>query len=182
MSSVSKEAGTVASAGPLTKALRAASEKAEEDHQQVIRDRLIQYHGDVYGFASAYDNGIIIAGYAAFFTLWVGVNAELSPLCRLVTVALMSASLLLYMAWHILQMMVRQTYEFRKANLFQFAQDAERFNTAWVEVEKKATIAQGRILLLWPWVFVPCVALGLAGGITLSYNALAAILNWPQLA
>lgn len=61
----------------LTGALQAASAKAAEDHQKTVRDRLIQYHHDVYGTASAYDNAVMIAGYVAFFALWSGVYSDI---------------------------------------------------------------------------------------------------------
>jgi hypothetical protein len=183
MSKVSGDIGSVAgtmSRQPSQTVVRASISPAE-DQQKDIRDKLIKFHNDTYGAASAYDNGVILAGYVAFFALWAGVNADLSPLCRLVTVGLMGASLLLYMTWHILQMLTRQRYEFKCAAVAEHADQPARFNEEWVKAAQDHQIASIRILRFWPWIFVPSVILGfLAGGI-LSYNAPAVILGWPEL-
>lgn len=165
----------------LNDALRAASERVSEEHQRLIRDRLIAYHAEIYGHAAAYETAIIVAGYAAFFALWAGVSSNISPLCRLITVGLMGISLMCYLVWHILQMLTRQTYEFQRADLFRFAQNAQRFNAEWERVEQKAAVAQLRIVRIWPYTFVPAVVLGFAGGGLVAYNALAVAFRWPQL-
>jgi hypothetical protein len=165
--------------GGLNEALKAASAKAQEEHARAIRDRFIQYHADVYGYAQQYDNTIVLAGYAAFFGLWAGVHNDVTQLARLVTVMLMGTSLIFYIAWHLLQMITRQKYEFRRADLFSFASDLQRFNKAWEDNQKEAALAQAKIIRLWPFIFVPSVALGFLGGIILTWNAAMAALNIP---
>ena len=172
--------GGVASNG-LMQALKDASKKAAEDHEKEVRDKLIEYHGDIYSGAAAYDNGVILAGYVAFFALWSGVTIDVSALCRLATVAFMGVSLMLYMSWHILQMVTRQRYEFKFADAFNYSNDAVRFNREWNEIAQQQNIATARLMRFWPWIFIPCVALGFLGGALLTYNALALTLGWPQL-
>ena len=167
---------------PLTRALQAASAKAADDHEKDVRDKLIKLHHDVYSGAAAYDNGVILAGYVAFFALWSGINDDVSSLCRLVTVALMGASLICYIAWHILQMLTRQRFEFKFAEVFNSAvADPQRFNREWNDAAQRQQIAMARLMRFWPFLFVPAVVLGLLGGGVLTYNALAVILTWPEL-
>lgn len=165
----------------LNDALRAASERAAEDHQKLIRDRLIQQASDTFGYAATYDNAVVIAGYAAFFALWAGTAADINQFARLSTVGIMGVSLMLYISWQFLQMLTRQRYEHKRAAIFNHAADPARFNADWLENEKSHGIAQMRVMRLWPFFFLPSVVLGLLAGVILAYNSLAAAFGWPQL-
>lgn len=166
----------------LTRALQEASKDVEERHEQEVRDKLIKLQSEAYSSAMAYDNAVILAGYVAFFALWAGVNQDISSLARLLTVALMAGSLMLYIAWHILQMLTRQRFEWKLAAVFNFADDAPRFNREWIETTQRMNIAVARLMRFWPWIFVPAVVLGFLAAGVLSYSALAVILGWPQIA
>lgn len=165
----------------LADTIRAAGARAAEEHQKTVRDRLIAYYADAYGHAAAYDSVIIVAGYAAFFALWSAVTEDISTAARLVTVALMGGSLLFYIAWHIIQMLTRQKSEWRRAAAFRFHDDPTRFNAEWIAIDQAQSKNELRVMRLWPWIFIPAVALGFAGGGLLAYHALAAVLGWPQL-
>lgn len=153
-------------------------EAAAQAHAELVRDRAIKYAADVYGHASAYDNAIVIAGYAAFFALWAGVAEDVSRNCRLVTATLMGVSLLLYITWHVMQMLTRQRFEFARAETFAFADDAVRFNAEWEKIEQRQAIAQQQVMRFWLPIFVPTLALGIIGGLTLAYNTLATMFDW----
>jgi hypothetical protein len=152
-----------------------------KEHEKNIRDRRIKYASDVYGFASAYDNAVIIAGYAAFFALWTGVFDDVTVACRLATVAMMGSSLVLYIGWQMLQMIMRQKFEFERAATFEFESEIERFNKAWEDIDRRQGIAMMRIMKWWPVIFVPSVVLGFSGGILLTYNSFAKLLGWWEL-
>lgn len=179
---MSEEQGSgTGTGGAWSRVLAGAAKGAQEKHQKDVRDKLISLHSDAYSSAAAYDNGVILAGYVAFFALWAGSAEDVSQLARLVTVSLMGASLMFYMAWHIIQMLTRQRYEWKLAEAFNFATDPERFNRMWTETSQEQQIATARLMRFWPWIFVPAVVLGfLAGGI-LSYSAVAVVLHWPQM-
>jgi hypothetical protein len=172
--------GPVGSGNEIEEAI--AEAEALLAHQQGVRDKLIKLQSEIYGTAAAYDNGVIIAGYVAFFALWAGTAKDLSHLCRLATVALMGTSLMFYMGWHIIQMLTRQRYEFKMADVFKSAEDPERFNREWAETAQKQDIATVRLMRFWPYVFVPALASGFAAGAVLTYNALAVMFGWSQLA
>jgi hypothetical protein len=165
--------------GNLREAIELAASKAQEEHQKVVRDRIITLNSQVFGAAATYDQVIVLAGYAAFFALWSGVAKDVSHTLRLAAVALMGISLMLYIAWTVMQMITRQRYEYERAALFAFAQDAPRFNQAWVETDARAGSAQMKLLRWWPWIFVPSLALGVIAGAVLTYSALAGLFSWP---
>jgi hypothetical protein len=156
-------------------------QEAKVRDAEKVRERFITFSSDSYGHAAAYDNAVIIAGYAAFFALWSGVATDITPLARLVTVVLMCASLMLYISWHMIQMLTRQRYDRARAATFAHRDDPKTFDALWQQVEQERGIALQRTLRFWPFIFLPSLAFGFASAVTLTYNALAVILGWPQL-
>lgn len=166
----------------LTAAIMAAGTSTQKAHLEDARDKAVALQAEVFSKAAAYDNGVILAGYVAFFALWAGSSKDVSQLCRLVTVALMGTSLLCYMGWHVLQMLTRQTYEFKLAKVMKLVGDAKRFNEEWAKTMIEEQRAMVQIMRFWPFLFVPAVGFGFIAGGVLTYNSLAVIFDWPQLA
>lgn len=63
--------------------------------------------------ATAYENVILVAGYAGFFALWSAVASEMPRATTLWSVGLIGISLITYVAFHIAQMVTRAVFEFR---------------------------------------------------------------------
>ncbi|MCW2390958.1 hypothetical protein [Sphingobium sp. B11D3A] len=164
----------------LQELVQQAAENAKLQHHQAVREKRIQHAADTYGHAAAYDNAVVIAGYAAFFALWAGTNGDLDPFARLLTVALMGISLLCYIIWQVSQMLTRQNFEFQRADVFRYEENARQFNEEWEAVARRHAIAQQKIIRCWPYFFLPSVVFGLAAGGLLVYNALAGAFGWPQ--
>jgi hypothetical protein len=183
MSKVSRDAATVVGTGKgaFAQALSAASAAAQEAHQKDVRDKLIDLHSKTYSTAAAYDNAVMLGGYVAFFALWGSVQESLTPVCRLATAALMGISLVCYIGWQVIQMLTRQWFEWKCADVFKSAGDPATFNTEWSKASQNHEIATARLMRFWPFLFVPALVFGFAGAIILSYNALAAVFGWPQL-
>ena len=156
-------------------------DRLKAEAEEKVRDRLITLSSETYGHAAAYDNAVIIAGYAAFFALWSGVASDITPTARLVTVALMGVSLVLYITWHMIQMLTRQYWDRKLAATFAHVGNPMTFDQLYLAADQKRGIALQRTLRFWPYIFVPSLAFGLGGAVTLSYNALAVVLGWPQL-
>lgn len=165
----------------LSDAMQGAAERAAEEHQKLVRDRLIQHASDTFGYAATYDNAVIIAGYAAFFALWAGSASDIDRFARLVTVSIMGVSLMLYICWQFIQMLTRQRFEHKRVGIFSHSADPSRFNTEWLANEQAHGVAQMQVMRFWPFFFFPSAALGLLAGVILAYNALAAAFGWPQL-
>jgi hypothetical protein len=163
------------------RALTAASIAAQEAHLKDVCDKAIELQSKSTSTAAAYDNAVMLAGYVAFFALWSGVKDELTSICRLVTVGVIGISLVCYLSWQILQMLSRQWFEWRLVGVLKLANDPARFNADWIRVSQDYEKASIKVMRFWPWLFVPALVFGLAGGITLSYNALAVVFGWPEL-
>lgn len=155
--------------------------EAQEREAEKVRDRLIALSSETYGHAAAYDNAVVVAGYAAFFALWSGVSNDITPMARLMTVVLMGTSLVLYVSWHMIQMLTRQYWDRALAATFAHVRNPMTFDELYLKVDQERGIALQRTLRFWPYIFVPSLAFGLAGAVTLTYNALAVVLGWPQL-
>src|SRR5579884_2414890 len=92
---------------------------AEEMHGQsvdlesldAVLGRLLKFTEDSWGKATAYDTAIIVAGYGAFFALWSEVSKDVTPAARDITAALIGISVLLYIAWHVVEMLARHWYD-----------------------------------------------------------------------
>lgn len=178
---LSESARVVGGEGVVMRALTAASVAASEAHQKDVRDKLIEIHSKTFSTAATYDNAVMLGGYVAFFALWGGVEQNVTPVCRLLTAGLMAISLMCYIGWQVLQMLTRQSYEFKCAAILQNANDPVRFNTEWIETGKEFQIKGARLMRFWPLLFVPALVLGFIAAGTLGYNALAVVLGWPQL-
>jgi hypothetical protein len=163
--------GTLEGVAEIERVQREESERAAE----LLRERYVKFSSESFGHAAAYDNVVVIAGYAAFFALWSAVAKDISPLARLTTVSLMGASLMLYITWHMIQMLTRQRYDRQRAAAFAHQNDPEVFDRVWQDVERRRGIAMQQTLRFWPFVFVPSLFCGFAGGATLTYNALATV-------
>lgn len=167
--------------GGLMRALSAASAAAQEEHQKDVQNKLIDLQSKSTSSAAAYDSAVMLGGYVAFFALWGGVEQNVTTTCRLLTAGMMCVSLVCYMAWQVLQMLTRQWFEWKLVAVFNQARDPPKFNSEWLKVSQEHGIATAKVMRFWPWLFVPALLFGLAGAITLSYNALAVVLQWPQL-
>ena len=152
-----------------------------DDWQKYLKDCKIEYHRDMYGFANSYDNVLMIAGYGAFFALWTSIAHDITQISRAITVIAMGVSLLFYVAWHLIQMISRQRWEFERSEAFQHELDPETFNRIWNDALEKYLKRQNReIRLFWPAIFATSVALGLGSGIFLVSQAIAIATGLPQ--
>lgn len=155
--------------------------QARESEDRRLRERFVALSSEAYGQAAAYDNAIIVAGYAAFFALWSGSAGDITRLARVTTLALMGISLLLYITWHMIQMLTRQSFDRERAAAFAFQNDFQKFDELWKDVERRRGIGLQRVLRFWPYIFIPSLVSGFAGAAVLTYSALSVVLGLPQL-
>jgi hypothetical protein len=60
--------------------LKAASEKAQAEAAEKLKERYIEFHTALFGSTAAYDNAVILAGFAGFFALWAGTHDDIPRL------------------------------------------------------------------------------------------------------
>lgn len=167
----------------LQDALKRASEKAQREQKEQLRDLYVEYHSSLYSTAAAYDNAIILGGFAAFFALWAGTADDLPRLARLVTVALMGVSLMAYVAVTVGQMLLRQWHlEWRRGELFgSHWNDPEKFIDAWDAIGADYDRRSGTYLRAFLGGFWISLLTGFCAALILAYNALAVAFGWPVL-
>lgn len=153
-----------------------------EDEVDAILERRLRFAADAYGKATAYDTAITVAGYGAFFALWAGVAADVTPAARSTSAALMGVSLVLYIAWHLLTMMARHRFDREMVAATRKAQPAIDVINEWDQWETRKT--KGLLWLqarFWRPIFGTAVLTGALGAGTLVYSSLAVVLDLPQL-
>ena len=164
-------------------ALRQAAENERLKHAEAFKEHYVEYHSSLFSSTAAYDNTVILGGFLAFFALWAGAADDIPRFARLVTVALMGVSLMLYMAVTIGQMLHRQFHlEWRRGELFEkYGTDAVRFNEEWVALDKVWQMQSGKVMRPAAMSSFISIAFGFAAGLGLSYNALGVAFGWPVL-
>jgi hypothetical protein len=155
-------------------------DRSSLDYQRRLLDLKLEHAREVYGYAATYDNAIVLAGYAAFFGLWAGVNQDVTVECRDITAALIGVSLICYILWHIVQMLHRQAHELAKAGAFELHERdpvtlfreldklKEKWNRDWV-----------KLLRLWNPLFLASIGFGFGGALVLVWNVTVRALGIP---
>ncbi|HZG10170.1 MAG TPA: hypothetical protein VEZ70_14435 [Allosphingosinicella sp.] len=149
------------------------------EYQRKLVELKVQHAGEVYGFAAAYDNAIILGGYAAFFGLWAGLSGELTPVCRAATAALMGISLMAYIVWHVAQMLNRQRFEGERAAAFDLHKDPPAFLAEWEAIRLRYEASWVTLIRYWRPAFLVSLGAGMLGAGILVWNAAAFALNLP---
>jgi hypothetical protein len=142
------------------------------------RLRLIESSWDK---ASAYDNAITVAGYAAFFALWSGVADDVAPPARTLTAALMGVSLLLYISWTILVMVTRHAHDRAFAATINRTQAPIDAINEWDAIERKRTQALVTVQRFWLPVFGTSLLTGVGGALVLIWSCFSRALGLPPI-
>ena len=91
----------------LQRLLLEARQKEEQDKKIEVLVRILSA---LYDKAVAYTNLVIIAGYAAFFTVWSIMKDQLSQREMLVSAFCITFSLIFFVFWETLKMIITSTY------------------------------------------------------------------------
>ena len=127
--------------------------------------------------ATAYENVILVAGYAGFFALWSAVAHEMPRDTTLWSVGLIGVSLVAYVAFHIAQMVTRAVFQFRTmATVAKKLNDAD-FHDVWAEQMQKPQRANSIVLMAWPVVLGISVPTGLIGGALVAVTSIRLALS-----
>ena len=137
----------------------------ELQKQQIAILKEILTHA--YSKATAYANVVIIAGYAAFFTLWSSMKDKLPDTAMFTTAILMSLSVILFILFEVYKMIASSFYFRRLSKLFEQNKDAQFVITEFQEDGRKFDLQMSRI---WVFVFVPTLVLGLSAASILVYH------------
>lgn len=130
-------------------------------------ERLRKHAADTSEYATRYTNLVIAAGFAAFFAVWSAFIPHLPRWATLLTGSLIGAALILFIAWTVYQAWENGLSAKRTAAALLGATQ-QNFSARWDAVTKAERLAILRIYTLWPWIFLPTVALGLSAAVLLA--------------
>ena len=150
-----------------------------EEDIAAIYERRLRFTESSWDKASAYDNVITVAGFAAFFALWSGVADDVTPTARTATAALIGTSLLLYVSWTMLVMVTRHSYDRQFAASIGKTQEPIDAINEWDAVERKRIRALVMVQRFWLPVFGTSVITGVTGALLLIGSCLCRALGWP---
>jgi hypothetical protein len=131
----------------------------QAEHEKRI-ENVIKITAALYDKAAAYNNLIIIAGYAAFFAVWANVKTYLGQREMFYAALFMTISLVCFVVWETTKMFItaKTLNTLRTAVL---GASPEHFNRRLQELQK----AEARLLLkfmyIWYFVLAICVGFGL---------------------
>lgn len=113
--------------------------------------------------ASSYTNVIMVAGFAALFTLWVQMTGpetgKFAPLTSYVAGILLFVSVLSFIGWEVFGMIVRSMVNFELAKA---VNDAPRFEAHIRRHREKMATLSRRLLPAWIVVLAIALLFGLA--------------------
>jgi hypothetical protein len=137
----------------------------EEQDQESIAPQLREFYDAVLAFqskamgeASAYNQVIVLAGYAAFFAIWSSVTGSVPKWVTLICGGLMLISVVVYVGWTVINMIFLKTHYV--AMSLAVGEGVEGFYERALEVEKN-TMNRGNKIMRW-WLPVVAAAGGTA--------------------
>jgi hypothetical protein len=138
----------------------------------------IQTNEQAFQKAESYSKTMIGLGYVGLFAIWSFVQAHLSHRAILTTALLAGFSLLIYIAWEVIQMFHRSMLQlrFNRALMDDPANHARAINN-FVEQTRTRMSRDGRI---WIVVLFLTVVPGFSAALILIYNIFAGLTGlWP---
>ena len=159
--------------------LRQIQKKLEDDadrkHQDEQRNLQIELQTATYHQAQAFENAILIAGYAGFFGLFSLTKDIIDNYWNVFAAMCLGVSITTYVAWQIFSMINRSINGLRHLNLILTA--PENFHEAaqaWLESQRSAT---PRIQVLWYLTLAISVASAALGASTLMISFALYLIN-----
>lgn len=152
-----------------------AKRAAEEDAEKEL-ERYIKILTAAYSNAKAYNNIIIIAGYAAFFTMWSFTKSLLTEHATLWAALLMTISATTFVVFEVVKMEITSRSIIRMytavsedpSNLLQFIQS----------LEQKDKIEMQCFLISWKWVVRISLSTGLLAVLIIAASFVIRLLDF----
>lgn len=148
------------------------------DASERLLEKTLAWAKEMHSLASGYDQVVIVAGYAAFLTVWAQTAPHLARSVVLLSGALIGISLVLFVSFHVLQMAVRSHsaialgIQLRKVNPTPIDQ-----LQVYITNQQKAAKSSSIILVVWPFVFYPAVITGIGAALLISGSAFWSVVS-----
>lgn len=142
---------------------------AEEVAAEAMHQRQIELASSIFDKAAAYENGIILAGFGAFFALWAGMASHLSSQIVLLTGSSFGVALMLYVGWNVYMMLWRTGWHRPYREVLDADLPASRKAELWTAVQQRhRREALTVISKVWPLVLIPCLFLSFGSAMVLA--------------
>ena len=147
-----------------------------------IRERLQAYYEATASYqtrileaSSGYNQVVVLAGYAGFFTIWSAVREDIPHWLLLVSGLLMAASLIVYVGWTVWSMILSRTGMQRLLN--EIAKGPDGYLERVQAAEAKNITQVNAYMRLWKPVLWLSGAPALLGGLLLAGAAFASVIS-----
>jgi hypothetical protein len=158
----------------------AIGEAALKDHADKARAALIEITTKTYDKAAAFTNIIMVAGYAAAFTIWAYTRAQLPPRANIIVALALLVSVVTFVAFEVLKMVVSARIFMRTRKVLVASSTPTAFLRAVEEAKRSDERTLLRFMPIWRVVLTVCALAALVAFLLLLYNFVALLLGWPQ--
>ena len=159
---------------------RAAATLEEELHRSLRAQNdyfgaVGEYQSRLMDAAAAYNQIIILGGYAAFFGVWSAVQEDIPRWILLSSGATIIISLVFFIGWTVFNMFQLQTQNMK--TLATFSGGVDGFEGRFRASIADALQEMGWYQKLWPYVVISASGTALIAALLLSWGALASIFD-----
>jgi hypothetical protein len=160
------------------------SESIEPADEHEIRERLhafyeatASYQSRMLEASSGYNQVVVLAGYAGFFTLWSAVRDDVHHSLLLISGGLMALSLIVYVAWTVASMVLSRNSMQRLLN--EIAKGPEGYLARVQAAEAKNVGDANAYMRFWKPVLWSSGVPALLAALLLTTGAFASVV-WPH--
>ena len=150
------------------KTVQGLVDKAQKNETDQRIDIMIKVASALYDKAVAYTNVIILAGYAAFFTVWSTMKAKMSHREMLVAAFCITFSLVFFVFWEVTKMIVNSKSLTGLLNVLKAP--PQEFDQRLAEQQKADQRLNIRLLRFWIVILVFTVVPGLIAAAVLLWS------------
>lgn len=152
----------------LQRTIQGLVDKAQKDERDKRIEIMIKVMSALYDKAVAYTNIIILAGYAAFFTVWSTMKAKMSHKEMLVAAFCITFSLVFFVFWEVTKMIVNSKSLTGLLNVPKAP--PQEFDQRLAEQQKADQRLNIRLLRFWIVILVLTVVPGLVAAVVLLWS------------
>lgn len=157
--------------------------KAYEDMQSKEIELKINILTAAYDKSTAYTNFIILAGYAALFSIWANTKDFLPEKASIFIALFTSFSLFIFCAWEFYKMIRNSSLLKKQCQILEKKLQPKQFFEEMQQAEIDVKKSNVRMWYYWYFVITATALFGFGGAIILMYNFIANLLHlpyWPK--
>lgn len=147
--------------------------EAEEVGQREFFENVATYQSRLYATSAAYNQVVVLAGYAGFFAIWASLKPDMARWVIQTSGGLMVVSLILYGGWTVVQMYVGKVHTGHM--LAEIAKGREDFHRRIGAAEARGIAASQSLMRWWKPVVWSSGLTALAASLIVSVSAFLAV-------